>query len=318
MREIAKKISIDQLNKIVEQSQQIAELEQKIQGGSGNGWSETAVSLFSALLKKIYYSDDSAKVIGDALIAELNKKEDTPTPPNPEEPDEPQAPTLLSITVEYNGDMVAVGTDVNDLDITVKAIYSDGSIESVVEYEVSGVINEGTNTITVSYQGKTATFEVVGKIAEYYVKIPKGYGGILEVSESGFTSYKSEYDVEIGPEINATNVLAGSGGASWVGFKSSDWGNCNSETPLSEVLNHGRVKFTLTHERYASHRCIGYPPTWAQYCPDLKIYGVKFYGTSNNLLHDLVPTENNGEMKDMVTGNILSFSITDGITNVSF
>ena len=84
-----------------------------------------------------------------------------------EEP-EPDVPTitLVSISATYTGGNVAVGTNVNSLTgITVKATYSDGSIKNVTGYTLSGTVNEGNNTITVTYQGKTTTFIAIG-IAE--------------------------------------------------------------------------------------------------------------------------------------------------------
>lgn len=71
--------------------------------------------------------------------------------------------TLTGITAAYTGGDVAVGTDVTALTgITVTAKYSDGSTAAVTGYTLSGTIAEGSNTITVSYGGMTATFTVTG------------------------------------------------------------------------------------------------------------------------------------------------------------
>ena len=71
--------------------------------------------------------------------------------------------TLTSISATYDGGDVAVGTAVTDLTgIVVTAHYSDGSTAEVTGYTLSGTIVEGSNTITVSYNGKTATFTVTG------------------------------------------------------------------------------------------------------------------------------------------------------------
>ena len=71
--------------------------------------------------------------------------------------------TLSRISVVYTGGSVAVGTSVKDLTgITVTAHYSDGSTVTVTGYTLSGTIAEGSNTITVSYGGKTANFTVTG------------------------------------------------------------------------------------------------------------------------------------------------------------
>lgn len=82
-----------------------------------------------------------------------------------EEPDEPVNPevTLTSISAVYDGGDVVVGTAVTDLTgIVVTAHYSDGTSETVTGYTLSGTIAEGSNTITVSYGGKTTTFTVTG------------------------------------------------------------------------------------------------------------------------------------------------------------
>lgn len=71
--------------------------------------------------------------------------------------------TLSSISAAYSGGDVAVGTSVTALTgIVVTAHYSDGSTEAVTGYTLSGTIAEGSNTVTVSYGGKTATFTVTG------------------------------------------------------------------------------------------------------------------------------------------------------------
>lgn len=86
---------------------------------------------------------------------------DVPVEPEPDEP-EPEK-TLTGITAVYTGGEVAVGTAVTALTgITVTASYSDGSTEAVTGYTLSGTINEGSNTVTVTYQGQTATFTVTG------------------------------------------------------------------------------------------------------------------------------------------------------------
>lgn len=75
--------------------------------------------------------------------------------------------TLSSISATYSGGSVLVGTSVNDLNgITVKAIYSDGSKTTVTDYTLSGTIAEGSNTVTISYGGKSTTITVLGYVEE--------------------------------------------------------------------------------------------------------------------------------------------------------
>jgi len=77
---------------------------------------------------------------------------------------------VTGITATYSGGDVAVGTALSDLTgITVKATYSDGSTSNVTGYTLSGEIAEGSNTITVSYEGLTTTFTVKGVIITYSI-----------------------------------------------------------------------------------------------------------------------------------------------------
>lgn len=74
-----------------------------------------------------------------------------------------QTKTLESITATFNSS-ASITTD-NVLDdlrpyLTVRALYNDGTTETVSNYTLSGNLNVGTNTITVTYSGKTATFTV--------------------------------------------------------------------------------------------------------------------------------------------------------------
>lgn len=72
--------------------------------------------------------------------------------------------TLTGITAAYSGGNVAAGTTLDQLTgITVTATYSDGSTATVTpgDYILSGTLTAGqSNTVTVTYQGKTATFTV--------------------------------------------------------------------------------------------------------------------------------------------------------------
>lgn len=80
-----------------------------------------------------------------------------------EDSDDETVKTLTSISAAYSGGEVTVGTAVTGLTgVVVTAHYSDGSTAIVSGYTLSGTISEGENTVTVTYQGKTATFTVMG------------------------------------------------------------------------------------------------------------------------------------------------------------
>ena len=71
--------------------------------------------------------------------------------------------TMTGISVAYTGGDVAVGTEPQSLQgVSVTAHYSDGSTQAVDKYTMAGTISEGSNTIIVSYNGFTASFNVTG------------------------------------------------------------------------------------------------------------------------------------------------------------
>jgi len=104
------------------------------------------------------------------------------------EPDEPTV-TLTSISATYNGGDVEVGTALTALTgITVTANYSDGSTATVTDYTLSGTIAEGSNTITVSYGGKTTDFTVVGVVSDSGdgdMDLPTGYTAAAYIASDG-------------------------------------------------------------------------------------------------------------------------------------
>lgn len=76
---------------------------------------------------------------------------------------EESAVALAGITAQYTGGGVAAGEKIDRAKLTVTATYSDGSKKVVYDYTVvTYVIQEGENTLTVTYQGKTADFKVIG------------------------------------------------------------------------------------------------------------------------------------------------------------
>lgn len=150
--------------------QRITELEENGVGG-GSGLTNTlkdALNTYFTNVQKLfpqlaYVKEDNmgttvianAQAVINALGA-TGGEEEPDTPINPEV-------TLTSISATYSGGSVAVGTALTSLTgITVTGTYSDGSTATVTGYTLSGTIVEGTNTITVSYGGKTTTFTVVG------------------------------------------------------------------------------------------------------------------------------------------------------------
>ena len=111
--------------------------------------------------------------------------------------------TLTGISADYTGGDVPVGTALIDLTgLTVTATYSDGSIANVTGYTLSGTIAEGSNTITVTYDGCTTTFLVTGVAADtpstsYKNQIPLSVAsdGSAYVGANGEDGYNTGYRV---------------------------------------------------------------------------------------------------------------------------
>lgn len=96
---------------------------------------------------------------------------------------ESYGPSLTGITVSYTGGEVPAGTPVAYLTgLKVLAGYSDGSWEEITGYSLSGTIREGSNTLTVIYQGQTATFAVTGTGKSQTGDAPVGYLVLLELT----------------------------------------------------------------------------------------------------------------------------------------
>jgi len=82
-----------------------------------------------------------------------------------ESPAGSSTPTLIDITAVYSGTaIITPSTPLSDLktDLTVTALYSDGSDKTLAsaDYTLSGTLTVGTSKITVSYGGKSTTFDV--------------------------------------------------------------------------------------------------------------------------------------------------------------
>lgn len=121
--------------------------------------------------------------------------------------------TLSSISASYTGGTVAAGTTLEQLTgITVTATYSDGSTGTVTGYKLSGNLTAGkTNTITVTYQGKTATFEVTveAESVDPGVDVIATYGRAegYRISTSGGTNSALSGCVAVGAKNDATGII---------------------------------------------------------------------------------------------------------------
>ena len=144
-------------------SEDIADLKENGTGGGNGATTAQANSLWAIIRKSTFAQQLTDAELNDFKTSwGISGEVEPDIPDEPIEPDNPEV-TLTSISATYTGGDVVVGTSVNSLTgITVKAHYSDGTSKTVTGYTLSGTIVEGSNTITVSYGGKTTTFTVTG------------------------------------------------------------------------------------------------------------------------------------------------------------
>lgn len=142
----------------------IEDVEELISGlelaGSGS-WTKQQVALLETIFANIAYIDETTgQTAANSLIASLRNN----------------SKILSSISVIYTGGTVAAGTTLDQLTgITVTATYSDGTTETVTDYTLSGDLIAGqTNTVTVTYQGKTTTFDVTVEEPDIAISVSNG------------------------------------------------------------------------------------------------------------------------------------------------
>ena len=112
--------------------------------------------------------------------------------------------TLVSIGAVFDDSQTIYDTDTLDRlrqYLTVTVYYDDSSSREVTNYSLSGTLAEGTSTITVSYSGKTTTFNVTVT----HSAVPSGYEAVDYVF--------SPAESESGPVIDTGVRLSGVGDA---------------------------------------------------------------------------------------------------------
>lgn len=137
------------------------------------------------IAEKVAYIDEHGQDYYDALDAALSAK------------------ALLSITAVYTQTGTVYDTDSLDslkADLVVTAYYDDGTTANVTSASVlSGTLTEGTSTITATYSGKTASFEVTVSAPLYALPTANpttltdsGYSSTLGISD-GLVSMSGNY-----------------------------------------------------------------------------------------------------------------------------
>ena len=121
---------------------------------------------------------------------------------------------LSYITAVYTQSGTVYTTDSLDslkADLVVTAFYQGGNSKTITDYTLSGTLTEGTSTITVSYGGKTATFEVTvsGAQALWELKNEVFSGGNITTNQPICES-DMDFTIAIDIVLN-TNPSSGNG-----------------------------------------------------------------------------------------------------------
>lgn len=167
------------------------------------GFTEAFRNALSEFMDGVAYIDANGQTLKENVLNAMNVTAD--------------GKTLQNISVTYTGGAVSAGTTTDSLiGLTVTAHYSDGTSTSVLGYTLSpSTIQEGANTITVTYGGKTATFSVTGKAASSGVTLDEAgelykKGKLAnDVNATIFDLYKLE-NVKRGTEITTISNIANS------------------------------------------------------------------------------------------------------------
>ena len=118
---------------------------------------------------------DTTDIVFDSNFVPPSEPDEPNEPSEPDEPDMPSEPDVNTLQVVYSGGNKEYGkTTIEDLRpyLAVTAYYADGTKkENVTDYEITGELNKGQNSLTVSYRGKTATFTVYLETKIYTIQI---------------------------------------------------------------------------------------------------------------------------------------------------
>ena len=175
---------------------------------SGKLWADTLMhddakeSLLSLLAKCAYVSND-AQADYDRLAQALSAQ-------------------LLYIVADYAQDRTIYDSDTLDAlkegdDLIVTAYYDDGShidLEDSV-YTLSGTLAAGTSTITVTYGGKTTTFDVTVTTTRLYTLSNHVFNGTGDYVDTGIDLLSTDKNFTIAVDVDMTASLQSKGITNW-------------------------------------------------------------------------------------------------------
>lgn len=169
--------------------------------GAAFGISEEVKQALLQIAEKVVYIDEHGQDYYDALYAALY-------PPT----------ELVSITAVYTQSGTVTTTDTLDSlkdDLVVTALYTDASTEVIpaADYTLSGTLTVGTSTITVTYGGKTDTFDVTVTNPLIYnwdfgTSLTDTIGGVTATLLNGATQTSDGIVIDADTEeVNIADVL---------------------------------------------------------------------------------------------------------------
>lgn len=163
--------------------------------------------------------------------------------------------TLSSITAVYTQSGVVYPTDSLDSlksDLVVTAHYSDSSTATVTTYTLSGTLTVGTSTITVSYGGKTTTFNVT------VTAVP-----VLSSITAVYTQSGTVYDTDSLDSLKADLVVTA------VYTDSSTEVVPSADYTLSGSMTHGTNTITVSYENKTTTFTVTVSEHWTYNIDDL-------------------------------------------------
>ena len=164
-----------------------------------DGLSDDAKTALLACFEHVAWVDDSGQDCYNALANALRHSEDV---------------TRITATFNQGSTEFYPDSPLNALKpyLTVTAYYSDGTNQTVVNYVLNGTLTVGTSIITVSYGGKTTTFEVVVTQTTgllYYLPSITELNGVNEYVDTGLQLMKTEQNFTIVADFNEDNDVLG-------------------------------------------------------------------------------------------------------------
>lgn len=165
----------------------------------GSGLTDAVKVALLTLAQKVAYTDQNGQIYYDALYSALY-------PPT----------SVTSISAVFNPrDHVIYDSDPIDTlrqYLSVVAVYDDGHSSVVTTYTLSGVLIEGTSTITVSYDGKSDDFSVEVTHKELRVTGIEAVfeqGNHIIYDNAGLESLRQYLTVTATYEDGSSNAVAG-------------------------------------------------------------------------------------------------------------